>query len=308
VTGAVERWLFRPAPPTRLATLRIAIGAYAVLFLLLRAPSFWSAAALPNRQFEPVGPLVWLPEPLPVPLARALFVLSIPLGVAFVAGVRWRLVGPAFALVFLAVTTYRLSWGHVIHTEHLPALHLLVLGFAPSADAWTWPKRRRVHPTPPEGERYSWPVQVMALITVLTYVLAGVAKLRNGGNDWLVGDVLRNQIAFDNLRKELLGAWHSPLGGWAVRFSWLFPPLAIATSIVELTAPVALLRGKWAAVWSIAAWLFHVGIVALMWISFPYPLVGLAYAPLFDVERAVGWVRRSWRATASAQRATSANA
>ena len=35
---------------------------------------------------------------------------------------------------FLAVATYRMSWGHVIHTEHLVSLHLLVVGLSPAAD------------------------------------------------------------------------------------------------------------------------------------------------------------------------------
>ena len=103
-------------------------------------------------------------------------------------------------------------------------------------------------PRPPPGLRL--PVQLMALVTIITYVLAGMAKLRNGGMDWLVGDVLRNQVAFDNLRKELLGAWHSPFGGWAVRYAWIFPPMAVATVVVELGAPVAFLGGRWRTIWA----------------------------------------------------------
>ena len=282
-----ERWLFRPAPPTRLAILRILVGVYAVIFLISRFPNFWSSADLPDRQFEPVGVLVPVGGPWSSTLARALVIIAIPLGVLFISGRWFRVVGPAFSLAFLVVTTYRLSWGHVIHTEHLPALHLLVLGFAPSAAAWSWGGRRdaRAQPRPDDHERFSFPVQVMALITIMTYMLAGIAKLRNGGGDWLVGDVLRNQVAYDNLRKELLGSWHSPLGGRAVRYGWMFPPFAIATVVVELGAPIAFLGGRWRTRWVAAAWGFHVGIAALMWISFPYPLVGLAYAPLFRVER-----------------------
>jgi hypothetical protein len=45
-------------------------------------------------------------------------------------------------------------------------------------------------------------------------------------------------------------------------------------------------------VWVGAAWLFHVSIAAVMAIAFPYPLYGVAFAPFFEVERAVGWVRQ----------------
>jgi hypothetical protein len=283
VITASEGWLLRAAPPTRLAMLRILIGAYSVLFLAARLPGFWSATALPDRQFAGVGVFAWRDAPWPDTVARALILVAIPIGVLFTLGWRFRVTGPVFAVLFLAVTTYRLSWGHVIHTEHLPALHLLVLGFAPSAAAWSFDARRRAQPD--SDARFGFPVQLMAFITIVTYVLAGLAKLRNGGNGWLVGDVLRNQVAYDNLRKELLGSWHSPIGGWAVRYDWLFPPLAWMTVVVELGAPMAFLGGRWRSSWAIGAWLFHVGIVALMWISFPYPLCGLAYAPLFAVER-----------------------
>ncbi len=295
----ILRWLLTPMPATRLAALRILVGGYAVTFLLARAASFWQGAELPARQFEPVGPLVFLGEPVPVGVAHVAFVVTVGLGVVFVLGWRHRVSGPAFALAFLVVATYRVSFGHVIHTEHLPALHLLVLGFTPAADAWSLDARRRdqrapTAPTPSSpDERYGWPIQIMVLTLVITYVLAGWAKVRHGGADWLVGDVLRNQVAYDNLRKELLGSPHSPIGGWLVQYGWAFPPLALATVLIELGAPVVLVTGRhaWTArvVWALGAWAFHLGIVVLMAISFPYPLSFIAYAPLFAPER---WLAR----------------
>jgi hypothetical protein len=290
----IGRWLLTPMPATRLAALRILVGGYVVAFLVARAASFWQSAELPARQFEPVGPLVVLREPLPVGAAHTLFVVTILLGVAFVLGWRHWLIGPLFALAFLVVATYRLSFGHVIHTEHLPALHLLVLGVTPAADAWSLDARRRDRPPPVEpDERYGWPAQIMVLIVVVTYVLAGWAKVRHGGIDWLVGDVLRHQVAYDNLRKELLGSPHSPVGGWLVPHAWVFPPLALATVVIELAAPVVMLRGRYAGVvraaWAASAWAFHVGILVLMAISFPYPLTFIAYAPLFAPERWLTW-------------------
>jgi hypothetical protein len=40
----------------------------------------------------------------------------------------------------------------------------------------------------------------------------------------------------------------------------------------------------------VAAWGFHVGVVALMAIVFPYQLIGLAYAPLLRCERPIAWL------------------
>lgn len=295
----VDAWLLAPAPATRLAALRLLTGVYAVAYLVIRTPGLLKVADLPPERFHPVGPLFWMPGPLAPGVARVALAATVALGVAFVAGWRWRVTGPAFALAFLAVTTYKVSWGHVLHTDHLPALHLLVVGFVPAADAWSLDDRRArlaavgtaaagAAGEPGGHARYGWPVRVMALLTVVTYVLAGVAKVRLGGLDWLVGDVLRNQVAYDNLRKVLLGDLHSPVGGWLSQYAWVFPPLALATVALELGAPFALLGGRARTVWVVAAWSFHVGIVALMAIGFPYELAGVAYAPFFRTERLVG--------------------
>ena len=50
-------------------------------------------------------------------------------------------------------------------------------------------------------------------------------------------------------------------------------------------------------VWAVLAWSFHLGVWAIMAIFFPYPLLGLAFAPLFAVER-LPWFRRLSRAAA----------
>jgi hypothetical protein len=301
VTGPVRRvdqWLLAPAPPQRLAGLRVVVGSYALAFLVLRLPGLWLVTRLDRGQWQPVGVLSVLGDPLRPGLAQLAVLATVALGVAFVVGWRWRVTGPAFALGFLLVTTYRVSFGHVVHTDQLPALHLLVLALSPAADAWSLDARRRSTGPPAAGDdgRYGWPVKVAALIVVVAYVLAGVAKLDEGGTGWLTGEVLRNQVAFDNLRKTLLGDVHSPLGGWAVRYGWLFAPMALATVAVELGAPVALRGGRWRTAWVAGAWAFHVAVVALMAISFPYQLSGVAYAPFFALEEVPGRWRRS-RAT-----------
>jgi len=53
---------------------------------------------------------------------------------------------------------------------------------------------------------------------------------------------------------------------------------------VELGAWVALLGGRWRNVWVVGAWLFHLGVLAVMAIVFPYQLSGVAFAPFFRLE------------------------
>ena len=278
-----DGWLMSPAPAERLGALRLLIMGYATAFLVVRSGGFWSAADRLAWHWRPVG-VLWFVENAPSPaLVRSAFVITVVVGVAATAGWRYRVSGPTFGMLFLVVTTHRLSWGSVLHTEHLVVLHVLILAVTPAAAAWSFDARR--HAVPPAHARFGWPIRAMAVATVVGYVVAGVAKVRYGGTDWLVGDVLRHQVAFDNLRKVLLGDHHSPVGGWLVRFDGVFTPIALVTVLVELAAPLALFGGRVRTVWAVAAWGFHLGIVTLMAIVFPYQLSGIAYAPLFAVER-----------------------
>jgi hypothetical protein len=171
----------------------------------------------------------------------------------------------------------------IFHTENLLVLHVLVLGISPSADALSLDARGR---EPVEAApRHGWPVRLMSMLTATTYVLAGVAKLRALGLDWITGDQLLVQVAHDNVRKALLGDSSSPLAPWVVRHAWMFPPLATFSLAVELLAPIALVGPRFARAWSAAAWAFHAGVLATMWIFFPYPTLGFAFASLLDVDR-----------------------
>lgn len=301
-SGAPDsRWrpMMRAAPAARLAAFRVLCGAFAVGYLLVRLPYLLDVVHLDPARWDPPGPLAWLGAPLAPGAAQAVLGVTILVGVAFTAGWRFRITGPAFAVLLLGVLTYRNAWSHLFHTDNLLALHVLVVGLAPAADAWSADARRRrrrdagsgsadlavpADPTVP-GVRYGWPLRLAALVTVLTYVVTGVAKLRYGGAHWLGGDSLLHQVAFDNARKQVLGDSVAPLASAAVGHPALFRPMGPLTLLVELGAPVALLGRRWAVSWVGAAWAFHVGILALMAIAFPYPLTLVAFAPLFRCER-----------------------
>ena len=295
---------FAPEVPARLAALRVLVGLFGAVFLVIRTDYLLDIAALPAVRFDPVGVLGFLDEPLPVGLVRAVVLGTIALAVAFTAGWRHRITGPLYAVALLAVTSFDNSWQHVAHTENLLTLHTLVLAFTPSADVWSLDARRarRAVAGVPADERYGWPVRLLSIITVCTYALAGWAKLRNGGFDWLTGDVLRNQIAHDNVRKALLGDRWSPIGAWLSEHEWVFPPMAMASVVVELGAPFALLRGRVRRLWVAAAWCFHAGVLVLMAILFAYPLSGVAYASFGHPERL--WAALHRRTTRRATVAT----
>jgi hypothetical protein len=278
----LDTFFYPSAPAERLAVLRVLVGGFAVVFLLVRFPSF-VAARFDAGSFAPVGPASLLSTPLPTALVYAQVLLAVVSGVLFTAGCLYRLSGPLFAALLLWITSYRSSWGMIFHTENLLTWHVLLLAVAPAADAVSYDSRNR--PEPPDHGRYGWAIRAQCVITVVTYVLAGVAKARISGSEWLTGEILRVQIAYDNLRKIELGSVHSPLGAWLVQYAWVFPPLAALTLLLELGAPLSLLNRRLGRAWVAGAMLFHWGVLLLMAIAFPYPLSGIAYASYFDVEK-----------------------
>ncbi len=279
----IQRWWDAPVPARRIELVRMATFAYAAVWLVIRTGYFWDLAQMPARRFEPVGLLAGLGAPAGRSALMAVWSVGL-VACAFTASGRLvRATAPVGALAMLVLATYSSSFGQVFHTEHLLVLHLLILA------AWVVfdrPDRR--------ATVSSWPLDLMAAVVVVTYVLAGIAKLRFSGIDWVTGDVLRNWVAADNLRKILVGDVHSPLGGWLAGVDWVWLPIAMLTLAVELGAPFALLPGRIRYVWVGLAWAFHVGVLALMAILFPYQLVGVAYLAFLPVERIEAKVLR-WR-------------
>jgi hypothetical protein len=268
-------WLMEPAPAGRLNAVRILTIGYALVWIAVRTSHWRDLSHLPTSRWEPVGVMSWLGSQRTT-VVTVVVVLPVVAGVAAIGAVAWQVSGPAFALGFLWLTSFGASWGQILHTEHLLVLHLLVLAAAPSGRGAT--------------STTGWPLKVMSAVTVSTYFVAGVAKLRFGGGlDWLSGDGLLRLVAHDNLRKRLLGDTWSPIAPFAVGHPLLFQVGAWLTLVVELGAPLALLGRRWAYAWVALAWSFHVAVLAVMAVLFPYPLVGVAYASMLPVERLFAW-------------------
>ncbi|MBN2623647.1 MAG: hypothetical protein JXA83_09780 [Acidimicrobiales bacterium] len=298
--GAAARdpvaWLLAPAPAARLAALRILVGGYATVWAIVRLPAHLAHADQVADRWDPVGVLAPLSSPPPDAGVVAVAVAAPLLGLLLVAGRGFRLTGPLCAAAVLVLASLDSSWGQVFHTENLMVLHLVILALAPgAADALVLRRRAsgavQAEPAPAPGPRYGWPVRLAGVVVVLTYLVTGIAKLRLAGAGWADGEALRNLVAFDNVRKALLGDAYSPVGTGLVEHAWVFAPLAVLTLAVELGAWVALLGGRWRTAWVAAAWLFHLGVLVLMAIVFAYPLTGIAFAPLFRLEVLVDRVR-----------------
>ncbi|MEO8698901.1 MAG: HTTM domain-containing protein [Kofleriaceae bacterium] len=284
------------APAERLAMLRIGIGTFALGWVLARFGDVLAVAKLPATQFRPVLVTRLLDEPLPYDVVLVLTIATIALLVAFIAGVAYRVTAPIAAVLLLWTLSYRNSWGIPFHTENLLVLQVIALALAPAADVWALARPPRA----PPAAGYGWAIRLCAALVVVTYVLAGIAKLRIAGFDWLDGELLRNQIAVDNARKSLLGDSIAPLATTFLAHPALFTVFSALTLVVELGAPVALLGGRFGKLWALAAWGFHLGVVLLMNIWFLYPLSFVAFLPMFEPERPVSRLIAAWRSRRNA--------
>jgi hypothetical protein len=289
--------LFPTAPPERLAVLRILVGVFALAYLLINAPGFLSLADADPQRFEPVGVLFPMAEPPPDAVLVGAYAVAVAAGLGFTFGVWFRATGPLFALLLLALCTYRSSWGQILWLENLMVMHVAIIGCSRAADARRWsPQGCSAARSCPPSEAYGVPVRLAALVTVATYLLAAAAKFRIGGLDWVTSDSLRNHVAATAVRAELLGSPSSPVGRWLVTYGWLFPPMAAGSVLLELASPLALIGGRWRNAWVLLTWLMHVAIALVMFVVFPYPLWLVAFAPFYDLEHlAAAWDRRADR-------------
>ncbi|MEE9149570.1 MAG: hypothetical protein V3U27_19490 [Candidatus Tectomicrobia bacterium] len=299
----LEQWWFAPFVPERLALLRVCVGAFAWLYLLVLSKNLLGYRRFASQYFAPVGPVaVLLEQPLDVVWLSLSLGVALGLGPAFIWGYRFRLTGPLFALLVLWLMSYHSSWGMVFHTDNLMVFHLLILAVVPAADACSIDARRRLRAVPHasaseevDDGRYGWPVRLMCIATTLTYAIAGWAKWDRVGPEWFVGETLRRQIAYDNLRKLSLGAPYSPVGVALLEWEWVFPLLACLSFLFEFGAPLALCGARVAWWWVLGMWSFHVGVLCFMAILFPYPLCGVAFLSFFALERLCTTARPGWR-------------
>jgi hypothetical protein len=251
-----------------------------------------AVSRLPETQWKAVGVTAWTGH-LPPGVVLALVVATMVALAAFILGAGFRYAAPVAAIGLLFVTTYRNSWGMVFHTENLLVLHVAALSLSPAADAWSIDRWRGW--TRPHDAGYGWAIKLLVALAAATYMLAGIAKLRIAGIDWIDGELLRNQIAIDNLRKALLGDAIAPLATEFLEHPQLFTAFSALTIVLEVGAPLALIGGWVGRIWALAVWGFHLGVVLLMNIWFLYPLVFVAFLPVFHCERPIAWAIRRVR-------------
>ncbi len=295
----LSEWLnqlwFPAMPATRLALIRIAVGLFAFVYIAQRLTMFLEMNANDPFYFKPLGAVWWLVAPLPLSALKALLTATLLANVAFIAGWRFRLTGPLFSLLLLALLCYRNSWTMIYHSDNAMVLQILILGFTAAADAWSVDSWLRAHTRshfrsrytlPAIHWRYGWPIQLLCAVTLSTYFLSGAAKLAGElGWGWVSGDALRSQVAVDAIRKALLGEAPPELAFALYEHLWLFTIIGVLSMVTELLAPAAFLSRRLGMFWALNAFAMHWGILFVMGITFRYQLLGFVFLCFFPVER-----------------------
>ncbi len=237
------------------------------------------------KLYAPVGLAQWLSAPLSPGVFQGLLWLTMGLCVLYTVGWKFRVTGPAFALLFLLLMCYRNSWSMIYHNYNGLVLHIVVIGFTAAADALSVDTRRRPMPTP--HWQYGWPVMLIGAATVVTYLLSGLAKVMGDlAWEWVDGSAMRSQVAVDTLRKVMLGGGEPTLlFEWLYPYTSLFLVFGLMTMVVELGAPLALLHRKIGYGWVLLTWGMHWGILFIMGIEFPYQLTGAVFLTFLPIEQ-----------------------
>ncbi|MGI9002447.1 MAG: hypothetical protein ACR2GH_12370 [Pseudonocardia sp.] len=290
-------------PAARIGLVRAALGGYTLYYLARRRRMLREVVRTDPAQFAPVGPVRVLTRPLPPALADALDDATLVSTALFALGAGHRFTGRAHAALLTWTLAYRNSWSMIFHNDNLLVLHTLALGAGRSADAVSVDAACRAD-APAPHPRYGWPLELMNATTAAAYLISGVAKVAGeSGWGWARGDGLRRQVAIDGLRKEVFGSHPRPLAYRLYPYRRLFTAMAVASLLVELGAPLALLDRRLGRLWALGGFGMHWGILAIMGIRFRYQLSGAAFLSCFDLERALGVVTAGGRAATAGRAA-----
>ena len=284
----LSNYWFEPMPPERLAILRIATGGFSLWYILTRLDMFQRMAGSGKSNFDPVGVLAWMERPISPDTFEVVSYILIGLNILYILGWKFKYIGPTFALLLLLFLTYRNSWSMIYHSRISLVLHVLVIGFVPSAKALSIDALMRKSPNTEGGLKwqYGWPIRLICGITVGSYFLAAVAKLAgNLSLEWMSGKAMRTQVAADSIRKIMLGSEGSALFEVIYPYTWMFLIMGVVTMVLELGAPLAMAKRRWGMIWAVATWLMHWGIFFIMGIRFRYQMTGLIFLSFFDTEK-----------------------
>lgn len=280
----LSRWLFEPAPVSRVALLRVGVYAFVVVDVLALHTSGWYHGFADPVWYQPLqaGRLLGLPAAT-VALVEVLKWGSVGAAVVAMTGRAPRTTGWAVALTWSWYQYVAFSYGKVDHDrgDFVVALLLLpTVGIAHLSD-----ERR--------SQAAGFALRAVQLGAIATYLLSGVAKLRFGGPGWVNSATLLRAV----VRRG------SPIGEVLAQVPFVLHAMQWVLMAAELTSWVIfLLPERWRRLMVLAWYLFHVVTYATITIAFwPHLVMLLAFLPLEQYRDRVGarWRARRVPATAT---------
>ncbi len=309
IVNSLNNFWFRSLSPDRLSIFRIIVGIYCLYFTF----NFFRASIvftdLPGYLYNPVGIFGIFSNPPELITIQLIVLAALIANIFFILGFLFRFTGPVFSILLLFVISYKNSWSMVYHSHNIVVLHCLVLGFTRSADTLsldsiinkTFPNKyislifcSRFAGTDKTWQ-YGWPIMLINSLTVITYTIAGIAKIMGPlGIYWALGESVRSQIAVDAIRKEFISTGAEPLAFFLYNKVYIFTVMGVGTLILELGAPLALLNRRIGYVWSILTYSLHWGIYMIMGITFRYQLLGIIFLPFFELEKIIPFLKNKF--------------
>ena len=271
-----SRWLFEPAPLSRVALLRIAVYAFVVVDVLALHTSGWYHGFADPVWYQPLqaGRLLGLPA-ASVVLVEVLKWGSVGAALVAMTGRLPRTAGWAVALTWSWYQYVAFSYGKVDHDRGDFVVALLML---PTVGIAHLRDNRR-------SQAAGFAIRAVQLGAIATYLLSGVAKLRFGGP----GGVNRATLLRAVVRRG------SPIGEVFAQVPFVLHAMQWVLMAAELTSWVIFfLPERWRRLMVLAWYLFHAVTYATITIAFwPHLVMLLAFLPL---ERYRDRVAARWRA------------
>ena len=249
--GRLDRWLFAPGDPRRLAAVRILLCL--VVAARVARPLFVDLAGQPAPLFRPRSFMQLLDAMPGRTLTIAIQIGTIALLLAASGGLRSRVTFPLAWVGATFLFGMETSLGKVVHHDVLPLLAMIPLLFAPIGQPWAIGAARGTDAAP--SARVGWPVRTAGLLVAGVYLIAGVSKLAFTGPGWVLGDNLRN----------ILYAASDAHGGNALALlvadrPWLASLIAGGALAFELTLWLVLVRPRLAPLYVAWGASLHTGI------------------------------------------------
>ncbi|MEM6561880.1 MAG: hypothetical protein AAF656_09775, partial [Planctomycetota bacterium] len=133
------------------------------------------------------------------------------------------------------------NYGKVDHYDALLIFIFAILavsrcGDALSIDSW---RKKSAEPITPSGE-YRWPIRCVWIVLSMIFFSAGYAKIANGGVAWVASDSMSRMLVKEIYNADPWLHW----GAWVARTPWLPNLAALATIVVEIGYPLALISRR----------------------------------------------------------------